>query len=108
MANKDKNEKIKPNLLEMILFQQQTEKPVLDEFNNPNKFYFNYFQDYFSKQTLPINKKSYLIIFKTKDILFKCYPQLLMAHKKGISLQKLLTKYDMNNLPSFSKYLFKD
>ena len=106
IASKDKSEKVKPNLLEMIQFQHQKEKPVLEEFANTNMNYFNSIQESYTKQSLPPNYKSYLVVFKIKDALYKCYPQLVMAHKKGVSLNKLLTKYGVNNLPSYSKKLF--
>ena len=87
----------------MILFQQQADKPVLEEFNKADLNYLNYFQDFYSKKALPVSKKSYLVVFKIKDVLFKCYPKLVIANKRGISLHQLITKYDINNLPSFSK-----
>ena len=31
----------------------------------------------------------------------KCYPQLGLIYKKGLSVRKVLEKHDINNLPSF-------
>jgi hypothetical protein len=111
-CHKDKSEKESKNLLNLIKFQKQKEKPVLEEyrglgssmssgFNNFNSFN-NFLQSFYSNNNLEV-KKSYLLIFKIKDIIMKCYPQLIMANKKGYSIKKLMLKYDLRNLPQLGK-----
>jgi hypothetical protein len=94
----------------LIKFQKQKEKPVLEEyrglgssmssgFNNFNSFN-NFLQSFYSNNNLEV-KKSYLLIFKIKDIIMKCYPQMIMANKKGYSIKKLMLKYDLRKFPQF-------
>jgi hypothetical protein len=84
----------------MINFQKQKEKPIVEQYKNID--FLNFYQTIYSTQPVKLGK-SYLIIFKIRDILFKCYPDLVMAYKKGLSLKKIMAQYDMDNLPSFEK-----
>ena len=51
-------------------------------------------------------KQKYFLIFRIRDILFKCYPDLVYAYKKGLSLKKLLQKYNSDEFPTFDKGKF--
>jgi hypothetical protein len=104
-CNKDKSVKETKNLLNLIKFQKQKEKPVLDQYisnTNSSTGFNNYFQNCFSNINVE-SKKSYLIIFKIKEIIMKCYPQMIMVNKKGYSFKKIMLKYDLKNLPMFDK-----
>ena len=97
VCGKDNSPKEKNNVIDLINFQKEQSKPSLVEFKNGD--FINHFQN----KTTINNEKSYIAIFKTKDIILKSYPQLLMANKKGLSLKKILQKYEINNIPSFDK-----
>jgi hypothetical protein len=71
----------------------------LTEFNNENMDFINYFQNDLIEKVYP--KKNYILIFRIKELLLKCYPQMIMANKKGMSLNKIMAKYKMDNLPNF-------
>ena len=106
ICERNKEEPIQKEISDLIYFQGQPNKPSLPEYNNGE--FINYYQNIFS--TNLINKKNYIVIFKIKDIILKCYPMLLPAYKSGLSMRKIFKKYDLNNLPSFDKsnfYLLK-
>ena len=44
-----------------------------------------------------------IIIYRIRDILFKCYPNLVFSYKKGLSLVKILKKYNSDEFPTFDK-----
>lgn len=94
ITENDEAPKSEQTLLDLIKFQKQPKKPVLDDFSNGDLF--NYYQTGTVEKTT-----SNLIFFKIKDILVKCYPPLGLIYKKGLSIRKILEKYDINNLPSF-------
>lgn len=99
ICEKDLEKKEKLNLIDLIKFQNQPSKPVLNEFSDNNLEFINHFQNYYCEEVK--NKKNYIVTFRIKEILLKCYPQLIMANKKGMSLNKIMAKYTMNNIPSF-------
>lgn len=88
------------DLIDLINFQKSPDKPVLDEFLNDE--FLNYHQTQFSEKKLE-HKSKYILFFKTRDVILKCYPGLLMASKKGMSLKKIMKSYSMNQLPVFEK-----
>ena len=47
-------------------------------------------------------KNNIIIIYRVLDVLLKCYPNLAYSHKKGISLRKVMKKYNSNEYPTFS------
>ena len=48
-------------------------------------------------------KQKYFLLFRIRDILFKCYPNLIYAYKKGLSLKKIMKKYTSDSFPSFDR-----
>jgi hypothetical protein len=103
VCNKDKSQKPKQSLLDFIKFQKIPKKEILKEFENIKKDFINFFQS-----QLPQGKKnkSYFLMFKVKELIVKCYPELAIVQKKGFSLKKMMEKYDMNNIPNFqSNYI---
>ena len=97
-CNKDKRPREKTNLIDFIKFQKNENKQILDEFQSCQNDYINYFQTNPSQN----EKKTYLLVYKVKDLLIKCYPQLALVQKKGYSLKKIMEKYEMNNIPVFN------
>jgi len=94
IANYDESPRKEQTLLDFIKFQKQPNKPILDEFINIDLFNFN--------QNAQVNKhNSILLYIKIKDLMVKCYPQLGLIYKKGLSVRKVLEKHDINNLPSY-------
>lgn len=71
----------------------------MDEFADDKLNFNNYFQNDLTENVNA--KKNYLLIFRVKEMLLKCYPQMIMANKKGMSLNKIMAKYKMDNLPNF-------
>ena len=47
-------------------------------------------------------KNNIIIIYRVLDVVLKCYPNLAYSHKKGISLRKVMKKYNSNGYPTFS------
>ena len=47
-----------------------------------------------------------IVIYRIRDILFKCYPNLVYSYKKGLSLKKILEKYNSYDFPTFDKMAF--
>ena len=47
-----------------------------------------------------------IVIYRIRDILFKCYPNLVYSYKKGLSLKKILEKYHSYDFPTFDKMTF--
>jgi hypothetical protein len=43
-----------------------------------------------------------IVIYRIRDILFKCYPNLAYNHKKGMSLRKIMKQYRYYEYPTFS------
>ena len=87
------------NLIDLINFQNQTNNSVLNEFADEKLDFNNYFQNNLIEGFYP--KKNYILVFRIKELLLRCYPQLIMASKKGMSLNKIMAKYKMDNLPNF-------
>ena len=99
VCEKDLEKKEKLNLIDLIEFQNQPLKPLLKEYSENDTEFINYYQNLYSEEIK--NKKNYIVTFRIKEVLLKCYPQLIMANKKGMSLNKMMAKYTMNNMPSF-------
>jgi len=99
ICEKDLEKKPKLNSIDLINFQNQPLKPVMKEFCENDLEFFNYYQNNLCEEVK--NKKNYIITFRIKEVLLRCYPQLIMANKKGMSLNKIMGKYQMNNIPSF-------
>lgn len=91
--------KEKLNLIDLINFQNQKNTSVLKEYASRNLDFSNYYQNFLTENITP--KKSYILTFRIKELLLKCYPQMIMANKKGMSLNKIMSKYKMDNLPNF-------
>ena len=83
----------------MIDFQNQPLKQILKEFSENDLEFINYYQNIYGEEKN--NKKNYIVTFKIKELLLKCYPQLIMATKKGMSINKIMDKYKMDDIPSF-------
>ena len=47
-------------------------------------------------------KNNYIIAYRVLDVLFKCYPNLVYSHKKGLSLKKIMKKYKSDEYPTYS------
>lgn len=43
-----------------------------------------------------------VVIYRVLDVLFKCYPNLVYSHKKGLSLKKVMKKYSSEDYPTYS------
>ena len=43
-----------------------------------------------------------VVIYRVLDVLFKCYPNLVYSHKKGLSLKKIMKKYRSEDYPTYS------
>jgi len=99
ICEKDLEKKEKLNLIDLINFQNQPLKPLLKEFSDNDVEFLNYYQNFYSEEIKV--KKNYIVTFRIKEVLLKCYPQLIMANKKGMSLNKIMAKYNMNNVPNF-------
>ena len=99
ICEKDVEKKEKLNLIDLIKFQNQPLKPLLKEYSENDLEFINYYQNLYSDE-IKI-RKNYIVTFRIKEVLLKCYPQLIMANKKGMSLNKIMAKYTMNNVPSF-------
>ncbi len=83
----------------LINFQNKPLKPVMKEFCDNDLEFFNFYQSKYCEDVK--NKKNYIVIFRIKEVLLRCYPMLIMANKRGMSLSKILSKYNVNNIPSF-------
>ena len=86
-------------MIDLINFQNQKNTGVLKEYANKNHNFSNFYQNFLTEKVTP--KKNYILIFRIKELLLKCYPQMLMANKKGMSLNKIMSKYKMDNIPNF-------
>jgi len=108
ICEKDIEIKEKLNLIDLINFQNQPLKPLLQAYSENALEFINYYQNFYGEE-IKI-KKNYIVTFRIKEVLLKCYPQLIMANKKGMSLNQLMAKYTMNNIPNFETseafYLF--
>lgn len=96
VVEKDKSEFINYTVLDLINFQSQNEKGVMKEYNNIEPF--NIIRSTL-KEKLPISKNSYISFLKIKDLIIKCYPQLAFHIKKGLSIKKLMLRYEISNMP---------
>jgi hypothetical protein len=52
-------------------------------------------------------KDKYIIIYRIRDMLFKCYPDLIYSYKKGLSLKKIMKKYNSDDFPTFDKAAYE-
>ena len=96
VVEKDKSEFINYTVLDLINFQSQNEKGVMKEYNNIEPF--NIIRSTL-REKLPISKNSYISFLKIKDLIIKCYPQLAFHIKKGLSIKKLMLRYEISNMP---------
>ena len=48
-------------------------------------------------------KEKFLLLFRIKDILVKCYPDLAYSIKKGLSLKKVMKKYSWKEFPKLEE-----
>ncbi len=99
ICERNKEEPYKKEICDLIFFQNQCHKPSLSEYNK-NEF-INYYQNLYTSNLE--YKKNYIVIYKIKDIILKCYPMLLPAYKSGLSLSKIFKRYNLNSLPAFEK-----
>jgi hypothetical protein len=88
-----------PSVLQLLDFHHQEVKNTLPEFKKIE--FINYTQNRLDHNLK--TKKKCIVVYKIKDLLLKCYPQLIGAYKNGYSIRKILGKYDINNLPTFEK-----
>ncbi len=114
----------KKNIIELISFQTNENKPVLSDFIDkdwtnwcidenskpykntnfdidemtlfPKDFNFINF-----KHEIGCSEKSLIFSIKTKEILSKCYPELRGAFKNKIPFKKLLDLYKLKEIPSY-------
>jgi hypothetical protein len=89
-------------VIELINFQKQGTKPKLEEYKD---FSISHYQNkYISSNINQIEiNNNYIVMYKIKELILKCYPQLILPSKKGLSLRKIMSRYELNNLPSFDK-----
>lgn len=99
ICEKDVEKKENLNLIDLIKFQNQPLKPLLKQYSENDLEFINYYQNLYGEGIK--TKKNYIVTFRIKEVLLRCYPQLIMANKKGMSLNKIMAKYSMNNMPSF-------
>ena len=91
-------------MIDLINFQNQTNNAVLSEYADKDLDFSNYYQNFLTEEITP--KKNYILTFRIKELLLKCYPQMIMANKKGMSLNKIMGKYKMDDLPNFDQSKF--
>ena len=96
ITEKDKSERINYTVLDLIKSQLSKDKKVMEEYTHSEPFNFNLSS---LKDSAIESKKSYISILKIKDLILKCYPQYALIVKKGLSLKKIMMKFDSNNLP---------
>ena len=93
---KDKSESVKYTVLDLIKSQLSNKKGVMEEYTNCEHFNFNQMR---LKDSAIESKSSYISVLKIKELILKCYPQFALIVKKGLSLKKIMMKFDSNNLP---------
>ncbi len=98
-CEKDSEKPLELDKVHLIEFQKKMPKPILPDYKTND--FINFYQDKYSTN-LP-KKKNYVVIYKIKDIILKCYPELFPAWKYGFSLRKIMKKHYMNALPAFEK-----
>jgi hypothetical protein len=101
---KSKKQREVPSILKLVDFQNKQFKNTLSEYKDIE--FINYYQNKYSNANSIKKKKQYLAIFKIKDLVLKCYSQLFQAYYNGLSIRKVLSKYNLNNLPTFEKSIF--
>ena len=47
-------------------------------------------------------RENIVVIYRVLDVLFKCYPNLAYSQKKGMSLKKVMKKYNYEEYPTYS------
>ena len=47
-------------------------------------------------------RENVVVIYRVLDVLFKCYPNLVYSQKKGMSLKKIMKKYNYQEYPTYS------
>ena len=47
-------------------------------------------------------RENFVVIYRVLDVLFKCYPNLAYSQKKGMSLKKIMKKYNYQEYPTYS------
>jgi hypothetical protein len=96
VVEKDKSEAKNYTVLDLINFQTKKDKSVMNEFNNIEPFNFNYQLNLAGKNIE--TKSSYISLLKIKDLILRCYPQFGLVIKKGLSLKKIMMRYDSKNV----------
>jgi hypothetical protein len=97
VAEKDKSEQINYTVLDLINFQTKKDKSVMKEYNTVEPHNINYLM---MKEKNIEAKSSFITFLKIKELILKCYPQFGLAIKKGLSLKKIMLKFDSNNVPA--------
>ena len=98
IVEKDKSESKNYTVLDLINFQTNKDKSVMKEYNNIEHYNFNYHINLADKNLE--NRSSYISLLKVKDIILKCYPQFGLVFKKGLSLKKIMMRYDSQSVLS--------
>jgi hypothetical protein len=96
VVEKDKSEAKNYTVLDLINFQTKREKTVMNEYNNIEPFNFNYQLNL--KDNNLDSKSSFISVLKIKDLILRCYPQFGLVIKKGLSLKKIMMRYDSQNV----------
>lgn len=96
VVEKDKSEAKNYTVLDLINFQTKREKTVMNEYNNIEPFNFNYQLNL--KDSNLDSKSSFISVLKIKDLILRCYPQFGLVIKKGLSLKKIMMRYDSQNV----------
>ena len=126
ICEKEESNKEKKSLIDLIKFQDERKEYIRNKPNTTSTNFFNAKQIALNpiiekpptpevkeenaeeqNEPVPITKielkQKYLLIFRIRDILFKCYPNLIYAYKKGLSLKKIMKTYSADSFPTFER-----
>ena len=126
ICEKEESSKEKKSLIDLIKFQDERKEYIRNKPNTTSTNFFNATQIALNpiiekpptpevkeenaeeqNEPVPITKielkQKYLLIFRIRDILFKCYPNLIYAYKKGLSLKKIMKTYSSDSFPTFER-----
>ena len=126
ICEKEESNKEKKSLIDLIKFQDERKEYIRNKPNTTSTNFFNAKQIALNpiiekpptpevkeenaeeqNEPVPITKielkQKYLLIFRIRDILFKCYPNLIYAYKKGLSLKKIMKTYSSDSFPTFER-----
>ena len=96
VAEKDKSDNINYTVLDLINFQSNSDKSVMKEYLKTEPFNYN---RSILKDSVVGGKNSYISFLRIKDLILKCYHQFGFHIKKGLSIKKLMMRYDSKSLP---------